>query len=175
MSGIAQGRRARVRLAAVLGLTAALCTALGGAGLAATAASRPGASHRYEHIVLMGTSVTSSVDSVIATGAFTAGGSINLGANTGKVTLGGGTLTLVPKFGPSKQKFSKATCLLTITGRGSYTLGHGTGAYAGVTGSGRFTIVNHQVNARVGGKCSTRKAVAFQGVITMTGPVHLAR
>ena len=122
----------------------------------------------------MGASTNSSVDSVIATGAFTAGGSINLGSSTGKVTLGGGTLTLIPKFGPSKQKFNKVTCLLTITGRGSYSLGHGTGRYTGITGSGRFTVADRQINARAGGKCSATIAVAFQGVITLTGSVHLA-
>lgn len=176
MSGIAgrHGRVGRLRRAALplAGMLAA--TVLGSAGLAAAADGHSAPSRRAtEHIVIMGTAAKSSVDSVIAVGGFTAGGSINLAAGTGKVSAPGGTFRLTPKFGPSKQQFNKTTCLLTISGKGTYTLGHGTGRFAGVTGSGRFVIADRQVNAKAGHRCSTTKAVAFQGTITFNGPVRL--
>jgi len=174
MNGTSASLARPLRRRTLLGLPAvvlAATVAVAGAAAAATTqagSARPGT----EHIVVMGASTSSSVDSVIATGAFTAGGSINLGANTGKVTLGGGTLTLVPSFGPSRHRFDAATCLLTISGRGTYTLGRGTGQYAGIRASGRFTISIRQVNARLAdGKCSATRALAYQGVITGSGPV----
>jgi hypothetical protein len=173
MLNISRCRRRR----AVTGLGAAvvLATTLCGASVASAVSGqqRP-ASHGTERIEIMGTSAKSGVASVIATGAFTAGGSINLDANTGKVTLDGGTLRLAPKFGPSRTTFSKATCLLTITGHGTYTLGRGTGDFAGISGSGRFAVSIRQVDARkANGACATTEAAAYQGVITGTGPVTL--
>jgi hypothetical protein len=157
------------------GLSAAVLVAGVGGAAAATAATShaDSARHGTEHIVIMGASAKSSVDSVIATGPFTAGGSINL-ASTGKVTLDGGTLTLVPSFGPSRNRLNQSTCLVTISGRGTYVLGHGSHRYAGISGSGRFTLNIRQVNARLAsGKCSATRAVAYQGVITASGPVTI--
>jgi len=169
-AGSARGLRRRV----LLGLPAVALAAatIAGAGVAAAATGHSGsARHGTEHIVIMGVSATSSVDSVIATGVFTAGGSINLGAGTGKITLDGGTLTIVPDFGPSTSKFNSSTCLGTMTGRGTYTLGDGTGRYAHISGHGRFTSSFRQVNVRLAdGKCSASRAVAYQGVITASGP-----
>jgi hypothetical protein len=166
------------RLRAVAGLSALALAAVGagGVGLAAAATSGSAATrHGVEHLVIMGASTRSSSDSVIVTGAFTAGGSIDLGANTGKIALDGGSLTLVPDFGPARHSFNSATCLMTISGRGTYTLGHGTRRYAGISGSGRFTVSIRQVNVRESdGKCSATKAAAYQGVITGSGPVTLS-
>lgn len=153
----------------------ALAIAAIGTGTAMAAAMPGNVRHGTERIVFMGTSTTSSVSSVIATGPFTGGGSIDLGANKGLIRLAGGTLTIAPVFGPTKQTFSKSTCLMTITGRGTYKLGHGTGRYAGINGHGTFALSSRQVNARAGGKCSATKAVAFQEVIGLSGPVTVRK
>ncbi len=103
----------------------------------------------------------------------TDGSSINIAAHSGQVKLGAGTLTVQPKFGKMTQTFNKRTCLLTIAGRGTYTIVKGTRKYAGITGSGRFTLVDRQVNARkANGTCASR-ALAFQGVLTLTGSTTL--
>jgi hypothetical protein len=171
----APGRRTSSRALAALPAAALAVAVIAGSAAAGAATSQAARTrHGTEHIVIMGVSTTSSVDSVIATGAFTAGGSINLASAAGKVTLDGGALVLVPTFGPSRNRLNPDTCLMTITGRGTYTMGHGTGRYRGMSGSGRFTTSFRQVDARMAnGKCSATRAVAFQGVITASGPVTL--
>jgi hypothetical protein len=144
------------------------------AGLATAAATSPalaaGGATGTEHIVMMN-STTSGVYSVIATGVFTAGGTINLPSGSNELKLTGGTLKIIPKFGPSKMSFNSKTCLVTVTGSVTYKLGHGTGAYAKVTGSGHATLSQRQVNARnAHGKCSTTKAIVSQGLVTASGP-----
>ena len=53
-------------------------------------------------------------------------------------------------------------------------LSHDTGKYAGISGSGRSTIVIREVNARnANGTCSASRALAYQGVITSSGPGQL--
>jgi hypothetical protein len=154
------------------GLTAAT---MGGVSLAATTFTQaPASAHGTEHMTYVGNSVTSGVYSVIATGVFTDGGSINLSAQTGLIKLGAGSITVQPKFGKMTQRFNKRTCLLTMTGSGTYKIVKGTRRYAGITGSGHFKTVDEQVNARkANGTCSTTRELAFQGAITLTGPVTL--
>jgi hypothetical protein len=119
----------------------------------------------------MSTATKSGAYSVIATGPVTAGGSINLAAGTGQLKLAGGNLKITPKFGPTKVSVNKAACLQARSGRGTYALGDGTGKFAGVSGSGKFTLSMVQINARKANcTCSAAKVAVFEGVITASGP-----
>ena len=124
----------------------------------------------------MSTSGTSNKSSMIAYGAFTAAGVDVSGAhNTDTITFPNGTLTLVHKQTGLKQHFDPKTCLFTGTETATYTLGNGTGAYKGVTGSGKATANLLGIAARnSAGKCSMTKApLAFHTVINGSGPVTM--
>jgi hypothetical protein len=65
-------------------------------------------------------------------------------------------------------------CLFTVTVRSTDTLGHGTGTYAGISGSGTFTFSLRAVFPRVAGKCTmNRPPLALQEILTSAGPVSL--
>jgi hypothetical protein len=149
----------------------------------AVASAGPARSSRHgpEHLVFMDASTKSSLFSVIATGLFTDGGTINI-ESPAEVRLGSGTFRLHTKVGPGKYKLNRATCMITITGRGTYTLSHGTGRYAGITGSGQLVTSGRQVFPRkADGTCSvtsvspTPHPLAFQAIVTLNGPVTLRR
>ena len=129
---------------------------LGGTGIAA--ASSHAAVTKTESFQLMSTSGTNK-SSAIAYGAFTAAGVDTSGAhNTDTLTFSNGTLKLVHKKTGGSQHFDPTTCLLTVTQTATYTLGNGTGAYKGVTGSGKATVNILGIAARnSAGKCSMAK------------------
>ena len=167
-------------------LTKALLAAAASAGLitafgvtAASAASPPAARSRgsaTEHLQLMTTSATSSKSSIIATGVFTAAGVDSSGSKVDTVTLPGGTFKINHSgVTHGKQTFNAKTCLLTVSETGRYTLGHGTGRYAGIRGHGRFAFTILAIAARNShGKCSmTLPPAAFHQVINASGPIHL--
>ena len=61
--------------------------------------------------------------------------------------------------------------MIRETLRGSYVLGHGTGAYRGITGSGGFTLRITGVIRRAHGKCGGPMSV-FQQIVYAGGPVR---
>ena len=147
---------------------------LGGTGIAA--ASSHVTATKTESFQLMSTSGTSNKDSAIAYGAFTAAGVDTSGAhNTDTLTFANGTLKLVHKRTGGSQHVDPKTCLLTINETATYTLGNGTGAYKGVTGSGKATANILGIAARnSAGKCSmSQPPVAFHLVINGSGPVTM--
>jgi hypothetical protein len=76
--------------------------------------------------------------------------------------------------GPAGRRTWRYVSLLTINLHGTYTIGHGTGKYAGISGSGKYQLAILGIGARSHGKCSQTKApVAWQQVITASGPAHL--
>ena len=154
-------------------VAAAATALLGGTGIAA--ASSHAAATKTEAFQLMSTSGTNKA-SVIASGAFTAGGVGTAGAhNTETLTFANGSVKLVHKKISGSQHFDPATCLLTGTETDSYTLGNGTGAYAGISGSGKATVNILAIAARNSqGKCSMSKApAAFHFLVNASGPVTL--
>ncbi len=157
-------------------LTAISVTALSGAGLAAASASagaRP-ATSGTEHFQIMTTSGTASNQSIIATGLFTAGGVDHSGGKVDKVVFPGGTFKIAHSPGKGPQTFNPKTCLLTINQHGTYTVGHGTGKYKGISGHGKYKLSILGVEAKSGGKCAQSKPpVAFQLIIKASGPVSL--
>ncbi len=150
-----------------------LATTFGGMSLA-EASSRPAVSGT-EHILAISTSsANSNKYSLIMTGTFTAGGAVVTRGPVATVTLPGGTFKVTSSGVKQTRKFSKATCLLTVSVHGRDTLGHGTGKYAGISGSGSFTFGLRAVFPRIAGKCSmARPPLALQEVLSSTGSVSL--
>jgi hypothetical protein len=113
--------------------------------------------------------------SVIATGHFIAGGTATQKSKS-VLTLhfSAGTITL--KIGNNHKKLSKdqtaTACIQTQTGSSTYTIAAGTGAYRGISGSGRATLHNTFVEDAANGHCSNAFA-ATQSLITASGPVSL--
>jgi hypothetical protein len=147
------------------------------AAAAFAAASAATASTKTEHFTLITTSTTARqpVYSVIATGAFIDGG-IATHERKGGLTLhlSSGTIKLDRKKPhPQVTKTETATaCMQTASSSFSYTIAQGTGAYRGISGSGRATDHDAFVEQLLHGGCSPNFAAA-QGVITATGPVSL--
>ncbi len=69
--------------------------------------------------------------------------------------------------------FNSSTCLLSETERGTFTIGRGTGKFAGIHGSGKFVTSIVAVTAKNrAGRCTHVQAPAtFQGMTTATGTV----
>jgi hypothetical protein len=156
-------------------LTLTVIAVCGAAAFAAASAATP--STKTEHFTLITTSTTARkpVYSVIATGAFIDGG-IATHERKGrlKLHLTSGTITLNRrKPHPQVTKTETATaCMQTASSSFSYTIAQGTGAYKGISGSGRATDHDAVIEQVVHGSCSTNFATA-QGVITATGAVSL--
>jgi hypothetical protein len=160
------GVRKMVLAGAAVALAAAL--AITGAAMATTTGT--------EHFSFIDTSNTNSQTySAIATGAFTAGGTAVLPAGKGTLRFGGGTIKVTVKLkGAPKTTSNLKACVYTFAESGTYTIVSGTGDYAGITGSGKFTLKGTAVGPIVKGKCSTKaNTVGSQAIITASGPVSL--
>jgi hypothetical protein len=160
-------RRTLVAAGGAFGLAAAVA----GTGLtAAEASQRPAQTEAFRLV----SGQVSGRASVIATGAFTAGGTANL--NTGSVTLHfpGGTVRVKPRATQTNSAVDQRNCLLTVLQQGTYQLGHGTGRYAHLTGGGTYVLSVTGLLARdARGRCTeSRPARALQQVITAHGPVR---
>lgn len=169
-------RRAPVKLVAIV--LAAI--AVSGTGIAvASAQPSASASHRgAEHFTFMFASTRTSLGSVIATGLFTDGGTMNLSLLEPSVEmkLGAGTIRFTPtSHGGPSSKTNLATCLTTVSERGSYKLSRGTGRYAGIRGSGRFAVTDRFVShhKRDGGCVTSRPPLADQTIFTLSGSATL--
>ena len=127
---------------------------LGTGQLGASPASRS----RQEHFRIISTVVTSRRQSVLATGAFTAGGYqipgrvVSLRA-TDKMVFPGGTFLVARRITRQWLPLPTSACLVRETIHGTYSLGRGTGSYAGISGSGAFTLRIRGVIRRSHGKC----------------------
>jgi hypothetical protein len=143
------------------------------AGLTAASAAAPAATGT-EHFQLMITSATSNTGPIIATGKFTAGGVDHEGRTTATFTFPNGSFKVKHSPGHGKRTFNPRTCLVTLNFQGTYTVGHGTGKYAGITGHGTYHLNILAVGARTRGHCSqSAPPVAFEQVVKASGPVTL--
>ena len=150
--------------------------ATGAAGLALAGAALGAGTAGAEHFTFLSTSVSADRFSVIATGVFTAGGTATPLAGTDTLKFPNGTIDVTSKStGKPVTTGNTKTCYESLSQRGTYTLAGGTGTYAGITGSGSFTLSIRQVGPVTNGKCDTKtsKRVASQGIITASGPVSL--
>lgn len=134
------------------------------------------ATTQTEHFSLIDTSDASHVFSVIATGAFTGGGTVHLeGSAPSTLRLSNGTIRLQPHFTAAPNtNLNQTTCLAAERSSGTYTLSNGTGHYHGISGSGKFTQSAQQVGPIIDGKCNiSGNPVASQQIVTASGPVRL--
>jgi uncharacterized membrane protein len=156
---------------------AAVATMLvGGAGLAYASASPATAAAGTEDFYLMTTSGTATTIPVIANGVFTAAGVDHTGNTvdtavfpTGSFKINhGGPISGTPKLNP-------ATCFFTFTGKGKFTISGGTGAYKGISGSGKVVITIVGITGRTKkGACSENGApVAWQQTYSGVASVKL--
>jgi hypothetical protein len=146
-------------------------TIIGAAGTGAASAAPGGI--QTEHLRFMNTMATSARISVIATGGFTAGGYVIPAAVTDTAVFPGGTFKLRHVTQHVKAGGNPRTCLLTETLRGTFTIGHGTGKYAGIRGSGTFVTSIAAVTTKDHtGQCTHVRAPAtYQEVTTASGTV----
>jgi hypothetical protein len=146
---------------------------MSGAGLA-LASNGPGIS-RHENFRIISTNEAAKRHSVIATGSFMAGGSEALGRTVSsravdQAYLYRGTFEITRQIRFRTPPAPPRRCILRVTERGTYTLSHGTGRYAGISGSGRFTSRETLVFARTGpNNCG--KTIAFQQIMYESGTV----
>lgn len=160
------------------GITAAACamavTGVTVASAASPAGARPGIAGT-EHFYAMTTSPTSTQDSAIATGVFTAGGVDMTGRTVDTLKFPRGTFKVNHGATSGKQTLNPKTCLFTVSETATYTISGGTGAYAGISGQGTAKISILAVASRNSkGQCSqTLTPVAWQQVIEGSGPIHL--
>jgi hypothetical protein len=144
---------------------------IAGSSMTAATASPVAAQTEYFRFV---SGLASGRASAVATGAFTAGGSINLNTKVGTLRFPGGTFQAFPHPTHTVTQLSRRSCLLKVVQHGTYRVGRGTGRFAHIGGSGRFVAhILAVLNRNAGGKCSqTRKPQAIQQVVTAHGPVH---
>jgi hypothetical protein len=150
----------------------ATAAAVAVAGLTAASASPAAASSGFEHFQIVTTSPTGP-ESIIARGVFTAGGVTHPGSKVDTAVFSDGTFTIAHSGGTGTPRFNPKTCLGVITLNGTYRIGHGTGAYAGISGHGIYRLNILLVVARnSAGKCGN-KTVAYQQIIRAQGPLSL--
>ena len=118
--------------------------------LAAASAALAAGTRATETFQMTDTATTGQTFAVIATGAFTDGGTFR-STGVGKASvlrLAGGSITVKPTFTSApKTTNDKAACSVTEHARGTVTIVGGTGAFAGITGSGTFRQSAQQVGA----------------------------
>ena len=126
-----------------------------------------------ELLRFMSTKAVSRKISVIASGAFTVGGTDRPGRVTDVLRFPGGTLRYRHVTRTFSASFDPQTCLLTENLTGTFTLGHGTGRYASVRGSGKFalSIVGVTRKNRAGQCTHVQASATFQQVSTANGTV----
>jgi hypothetical protein len=155
----------------------AVAGALAATGLTAASASQVGAgSSGFEFFQLVSTNPANNAPStIIARGAFTAGGVDHPGSKVDTVVFPNGTFKIAHSNGTGTPRFNAKTCLATFALNGTYRLSGGTGAYAGIRGHGIYRLNIMFVAARnSAGKCSQKlPPVAFQQIIKAQGPVSL--
>jgi hypothetical protein len=167
----------RRTFAAAIGAVS-VAAVLSGAGLAAASASPTrSAGPKIEHFRGMTTSIPGSRPiSMIATGVFTAGGvDIITSATADIFRFPGGTIKVRHHAVRSTPTVNSRTCLFTVSESGTYKLTGGTGKYAGISGSGTYTLSILAVLARDSkSKCSMALTpAATQLILNLHGPVKL--
>jgi hypothetical protein len=180
-----------MRRALVAAITLASTAALvGGATTTAAQASQSGVDQhgagqhgisqhkraRQEQFRIISTSPGSRRQSVLATGVFTAGGYRVPGRvvslrSTDKMVFPGGSFRMARRVTRQWLPLPTSACLVRETIRGTYTLGHGTGAYRRISGSGTFALRIRGVIRRSHGKCGG-PMTGYQAITYAGGPIR---
>jgi hypothetical protein len=143
-------RKTIAALAATAGVTALVT----GAGLAA--ASPSPATSGTEHFGLMTTLPGASKYTIIASGVFTAGGVDISGNSTDTAKFANGSFKIHHggKVKVVKEQLNPKTCLELAIVKVKFTPGGGTGAYKGLSGSGKATVNDLAIGSRSKGHCN---------------------
>jgi hypothetical protein len=162
-----------------IGIVGAVVAAMvaSGAGIAVASAStaRPAVSGT-EHFSLMTTQPSASKYVMIASGVFTAGGTDINGNTVDQVKLpnGGFKINHGTKFHIVKEQFNSRTCLALVIVTANFTLEGGTGAYKGVSGSGKALITDTAIARRTKAGCDMNaNPVVNEETISATAHVKL--
>jgi len=163
----------RTLVAAITLLTAA--SLVSGAAVADASASRPDRAPQV-HFRIITTVASSRRQSLLATGAFTAGGYLVPGRivalrSTDRVVFPNGSFQMARHITHQWLPLPTASCEIRETLRGSYVLLHGTGAYRHISGSGGFVLRITGVLRRAHRKCGGPMTV-FQQIVYAGGPVR---
>ena len=154
----------------------AMAGAMAATGLTAASASQAAGSSGTEFFQLVTTNpALNAPGTIIARGAFTAGGVNHPGTRVDTAVFPNGTFKVAHSNGTGTPTFNAKTCLFTLALNGTYRLSGGTGAYAGISGHGIYRVNILFVAARnAAGKCSNKlPPTAFQQIIRAQGPVSL--
>ena len=151
-----------MKLRALLSLTAVVAFGAMGTGVA-------GASSTTEYFTAVSTSPNPGGATVVAAGPISAVGTDTvLGRHRDNFVFPDGTVTIRHEPLTHTQKFDRRTCTFTFTETGTYSLTHGTGAYAHVTGYGHYKVF------AVGTGCDPSKPpTSFILTIQAHGPITL--
>jgi hypothetical protein len=131
---------------------------------------------RHERFRIISTSATARKQSVLATGQFTAGGYVVPGQvtnlrSTDKMVYPSGTFQVARHITRQSLPLPTSTCLISETIHGNYSLGHGTGAFAGIGGSGGFVLRITGVIRKSHGQCGGPMTV-YQQITYASGTVR---
>jgi hypothetical protein len=153
-------------------LTAAYATQYGASQDRASQVSRV----RHERFRIISTSATSRQQSVLATGEFTAGGYVVPGPvtslrSTDKVVFPSGTFLVARHITRQSLPLPTSACLISETIHGTYSLSHGTRAFAGISGSGGFVVRITGVIRKSHGQCGGSMTV-YQQITYESGTVR---
>lgn len=137
---------------------------------------------RTETFTVLTSDPGSGMASLIATGRFTAGGTMVNGKRLQTLRFADGRFNLVIAAKPTQHvNLNATTCLYIKTGSAIYTLADGTGAYKGIVGSGRTSFTLRAAYPLVNGKCPSNDQpggsgtpTAIQFTETASGPVSLS-
>jgi hypothetical protein len=157
-------------------ILASAAAAAAAVALAITGAATATTNTKTEHFSFIQTQTSGNENlySAIATGGVTDGGTALAGKGTATLRFSRGTIKLATKHGQPHSNANLKLCLETYANSGTYTILSGTGAYKGISGSGKYTLHTTDVGPIINGKCSTTaNGIADQGIIIASGPVSL--
>jgi hypothetical protein len=131
---------------------------------------------RHEQFRIISTSAASRRQSVLATGKFTAGGYVVPGQvtslrSTDKMVFPSGTFLVARHITRQSLPLPTSACLISETIHGTYSLGHGTGAFARIGGSGGFALQIKGVIHKSHGRCGGSMTV-YQQITSLSGTVR---
>ena len=160
----------------VLASTVATAGIVVGSLATASASAMTPAASGTEHFSLMTTSPSASKYVIIASGVFTAGGVDKAGNTTDTARFANGSFKIHHggKVKIVKEQLNAKTCLEMFVAKAKFTLGGGTGAYKGISGSGTATISGLAIASRSKGQCNPNaNPLHNEETIRATGHVKL--
>jgi hypothetical protein len=168
--------RAAPAAATILACAAALAGGVTGTAQASPSAARPltaqAAVRGAEHFRIISVTASSRRLSVLATGAFTAGGYEVPGQVSGlratdKLVFPNGTFLVGRRITRQVLPLPTSSCQISETIRGALSISRGTGAYRGLSGGGGFLLkisgVLRKSNGKCGGAMTAYQAINYEG------------